>query len=49
MALLKAGDPDRVWVFDRAIIRGGVIDSNGKFLEVGDPLSHRPLGSGSKG
>lgn len=46
LALLNASDSDREPVLARVIIHGGVVDSNGKFVEVGDPLSQRALANG---
>ena len=48
MVLSNPSDSAREARLARVIIHGGVIDPNGKFVEVGDPLSQRPLGSGSK-
>ena len=37
LALLNASNVDRERLVARMVIHGGVVDSNGKFVEVGDP------------
>ena len=41
LALLNASNVDRERLVARMVIHGGVVDSNGKFVEVGDPISRR--------
>lgn len=41
LSLLNASDSDCERVLGRVMTHGGVVDSNGKFVELGDPLSQR--------